>query len=400
VPPAAYGGVEAVVADLADALVERGHAVSLIGAGRPGTKATFVPVWDQTMPERLGEPFPEIVHAAVTRRAVERLAEEGGLDVVHDHTMGGPLNAAAYAALGLPTVVTMHGPVDDDLYRYYRTLGEDVHMVAISGRQRQLAPDLNWAGTVHNALRADTWPFRPEKEAYALFLGRFHPNKAPHLALEAAHTAGLPLILAGKCAEPVERAYFEREVRPRLTDADQVYGVADAAAKRELLANARCLLFPVQWEEPFGMVMIEAMACGTPVVALRGGAVPEVVLDGVTGFILDDPADLPAAIARVAEIDPVACRDRVEREFSATRLAAGYEAAYRTALAGRLVGDPLAELRTELDSFEVDIDWAYAAGRRDGALGATTTSTLATPPDPGRGGLAVAGGGSPTAGIP
>jgi glycosyltransferase involved in cell wall biosynthesis len=389
VPPAAYGGVEAVVADLADALVERGHAVSLIGAGRAGTKAAFVPVWDRTMPERLGEPFPEIIHAAVCRRAVERLAEEDGLDVVHDNTMGGPLNAPAYAALGLPTVVTMHGPVDDDLYRYYRTLGEDVHMVAISGRQRELAPDLNWAGTVHNALRVQTWPFRPDKDGYALFLGRFHPNKAPHLALEAAHAAGLPLVLAGKCAEPVERAYFEREVRPRLTEADQVYGVADAAGKRRLLAHARCLLFPVQWEEPFGMVMIEAMACGTPVVALRGGAVPEVVVDGVTGFIRDDPAELPDAIARVGRIDPRACRDRVEREFSATRLAAGYEAAYRVALAGRAVADPLAELRTELDSFEVDIDWAYRAGHRDGALGTASTGRFP----------AVAGG-TPPAGLP
>jgi glycosyltransferase involved in cell wall biosynthesis len=306
----------------------------------------------------------------------------------------------------------MHGPVDDDLYRYYRTLGDDVHMVAISGRQRQLAPDLNWAGTVHNALRVDTWPFQPDKGDYALFLGRFHPNKAPHLALEAAHAAGLPLVLAGKCAEPVERAYFEREVLPRLTDADQVYGVADAVAKRKLLAEARCLLFPVQWEEPFGMVMIEAMACGTPVVALRGGAVPEVVVDGVTGFIRDSPDELPAALARVHEIDPVACRARVERDFSATKLAAGYEAAYRVALArrpvdpdGDPVGDPLEELRTQLDDFEVDLDWAYEAGRRDAALGAPAGGRAidrlaATPTDPARGGLAVAGGTPPTGGIP
>ena len=332
VPPEAYGGVEAVVADLADALVERGHAVTLIGAGTPGTRATFLPVWDATMPERLGEPFPEIVHAAVTRRAVERLARTEGLDVVHDHTVPGPLNAPAYAALGLPTVVTMHGPVDADLHRYYRMLGGDVNMVAISDRQRQLAPELNWAGTVHNALRTESWPFQPDKDGYALFLGRFHPTKAPHLALEAAHQAGVPLILAGKCSEPVEQAYFEREVRPRLTDTDEVYGVADAIAKRKLLAGAGCLLFPVQWEEPFGMVMIEAMACGTPVVALRGGAVPEVVVDGVTGFVRDRPDELPAAMDRVGEIDPAACRARVEQHFSAEKLATGYEAAYRSAL--------------------------------------------------------------------
>jgi len=295
------------------------------------------------MPERLGEPFPEVVHAVVTRRAVQRLAAEEGLDVVHDHTLAGPLNAPAYAQLNLPTVVTMHGPVDDDLYRLYRELGDDIHLVAISDRQRQLAPDLNWAGRVHNAVRADSWPYRPDKGDYAAFLGRFHPHKAPHLAVEAAHAAGMPLVLAGKCAEPLEKEYFEREVRPRLTGSDRLFGVADAAAKRDLLAGARCLLFPVQWEEPFGMVMIEAMACGTPVVALRGGAVPEVVVHGVTGIICDDPVELPDALRAVDRIDPAACRRRVVEHFSTDILAAGYEAAYRVALA-RSNGPALAEV--------------------------------------------------------
>ncbi|HYN97532.1 MAG TPA: glycosyltransferase family 4 protein [Pilimelia sp.] len=370
VPPAAYGGVEAVVADLADALVERGHTVTLFGAGAAGTAAAFVPVWERTIPERLGEPFPELVNAAVSRRAVEVLAVTDGLDVVHDHTSSGPLNAPAYASLGLPTVVTMHGPVDDDMYRYYGSLGRDVDMVAISERQRALAPDLNWVGTVHNGLRLDAWPYRPEKGDYALFLGRFHPHKAPHLALDAAHEAGLPLVLAGKCAEPVEKEYFERAIRPRLTADDRVFGVADAAAKRELLAGARCLLFPVQWEEPFGMVMIEAMACGTPVVALRAGAVPEVVVDGVTGFILDDPAELAGALGRVGRLDPAACRQRVADHFSVAKLAAGYEAAYRLALAHRAnaAPSPLDLLSAELCTF--DMAWAYDSGRRDGALGA------------------------------
>ncbi|GGK00655.1 glycosyl transferase [Pilimelia anulata] len=353
VPPAAYGGVEAVVADLADALVARGHRVTLIGAGKPGTAADFLPVWDRTIPERLGEPFPELVHAAVSRRAVEHLALRGGLDVVHDNTTSGPLNAPAYAHLGLPTVVTVHGPVDGDLYRYYRALGTDIDLVAISDRQRAMARDLNWAGTVHNALTLETWPYREEKGDYALFLGRFHPTKAPHLAVEAAHAAGVRLILAGKCAEPPEQAYFRAEVEPRLRDTDEVFGVADATAKRELLAGARCLLFPIRWEEPFGMVMIEAMACGTPVVALRGGAVPEVLVHGETGFICDDPAELPAAMARVGEIDPAACRARVAAHFSAEKLALGYETAYRTALSRRqATATTLAALDTELDALD------------------------------------------------
>ncbi len=335
VPPAAYGGVEAVVADLADGLVDAGHQVYLIGAGRPGTGATFVPVWDRTVPERLGEPYPEVMHALCARRAVQRLAAEVGLDLVHEHTLSGPLNAPEYARLGLPTVLTVHGPVDSEMHRFYAELGPEVALVAISHRQRALAADLNWVGTVHNALRLETWPYRTAKDPYALFLGRFHPDKAPHLALDAAHAAGLPLVLAGKCAEPLEQQYFDREVRPRLTDTDRVFGVADATAKRDLLSRARCLLFPVQWEEPFGMVMIEAMACGTPVVALRAGAVPEVVEHGVTGLVCGTLEELPVALDEVTAIDPAACRAHVAARFTAQEMAHGYELAYRSVVTGQ-----------------------------------------------------------------
>jgi glycosyltransferase involved in cell wall biosynthesis len=332
IPPAAYGGVEAVVADLADALVDAGHHVTLIAAGRNGTKAEFVSVWDEIQADRLGDPFPEVAHAAAARHAVTRLARTTGLDVVHDHTLAGPLSAPYYESLGLPTVITAHGPVTGDLRMLYQALDREVHLVAISHRQRVLAPELNWVATVHNAVRVETFPFQPVKGEYALFLGRFHPDKAPHLALEAAHAAGVPLILAGKCAEPFEKAYFEREVRPRLTEDDHVFGMADAIEKRKLLAEARCLLFPIQWEEPFGMVMIEAMACGTPVVALRGGAVAEVVVNGVTGFVRDNPDQLPKAVHDAVRLDPVACRRHVAAHFSASHLGAGYVAAYRHAI--------------------------------------------------------------------
>jgi glycosyltransferase involved in cell wall biosynthesis len=375
VPPKAYGGVESVVADLTEALSRRGHEVTLIGAGRPAMPGRFVPVWPETIPERLGEPFPEVVHAALARRAVQRLVAGPGVDVVHDHTLAGPLNAPAYASLGLPTVVTVHGPVNEDLGTLYRALADDVHLVAISERQRQLAPELNWAARVHNAIRVDSFPFRRDKQEYALFLGRFHPDKAPHLALEAAHAVGLPMVLAGKCAEPIEKQYFDREVRPRLTEGDQVYGVADAVAKRTLLSEARCLLFPVQWEEPFGMVMIEAMACGTPVVALRGGAVPEVVVDGVTGYICDKPEELPGALRALDRIDADACRRRVEDHFDVDGLGAGYEAAYRTVLARALAADPLDVLRREYGGLDVALDRRFGRDHRRPARGGRTPRT-------------------------
>jgi glycosyltransferase involved in cell wall biosynthesis len=332
IPPNGYGGVEAVVADLADTLVARGHHVTVLGAGEARTAAQFIPVWERTVGDRLGEPYPEVMHALKVRRVVAEIVAADGVDIVHDHTFAGPLNAPVYQALGAATVVTVHGPIDHDLYPYYRALGDDVGLVAISNRQCELAPDLNWVGRVYNALRITEWPFRAEKGDYALFLGRYAPYKGAHLAVQAAHEAGIRLVLAGKCSEPAEKAYFEECVRPLLTDNDHVFGEADAVSKRKLLAEARCLLFPVQWEEPFGIVMIEAMACGTPVVALRGGAVSEVVVDGVTGFVCDRTADLPAAIDQTHTIDPLACREHVAANFDVARLGCGYERIYRDIL--------------------------------------------------------------------
>lgn len=335
VPPGSYGGIEAVVADLADALVAAGHTVTLLAAGLPGTAADFLPLWPAPIPERLGQALPEIAHALKARRAIEQLADRAagcGVDLVHDHTLAGPINAAAYRELGLPTVATVHNFVDANLREFYREVGVDVGLVAISDRQRQLSSDLNWVGRVHNAIRPTDWPFRVSKDDYALFLSRFNPDKGPHLAIQAAHAAGVPLVLAGKCVEPVEIAAFRERVLPALGRTDYVFGQADSVSKRELLAGARCLLLPLQWEEPFGMVMIEAMACGTPVVALNRGAVREIVVDGVTGFICDDPADLPAAIARAQDLDPAACRHHVEQNFNSAKMVSGYEQIYRQAL--------------------------------------------------------------------
>jgi glycosyltransferase involved in cell wall biosynthesis len=330
VPPTAYGGVEAVVADLVDALIDRDHQVTLIGAGRHRTRAQrFLATYQQPPAEQLGEPLPEVVHAA----QVAQLLEDLDADVVHDHTLACPLSARGRA---VPTVITVHGPATGEYGTYYGALGSTVNMVAISDAQRAKAPGLPWAATVHNAIRVDTFPFRAEKDEFALFLGRFHPDKAPHLAIEAAREARLPIVLAGKCTEPAERAYFSSQVEPRLGPDTTMFGVADAAAKRDLLARAACLVFPICWDEPFGLVMIEAMACGTPVVALRRGAAPELILPGQTGVIVDHPGELAGAIHQARRLDPWICRKHVQQNFTTDLMAAAYEAVYRRAIAARV----------------------------------------------------------------
>lgn len=335
VPPDAYGGVEAVVADLADGLVAAGHQVTLLGAGRSNTSARFIPLWDSAIPDKMGQAVPELTHAVKARRAIRRLLAEG-LDIVHDHTSAGPLNAAGYRELGVPSVVTVHGVVGGLMADYYRDLGNDVGLVSISDRQRGLTPDLNWIGRVHNGLRVEDWPLRIRKDDYALFLGRFSPDKGPDLALEAAHAAGVPLVLAGKCVEALEIAGFRDRVLPLMRSSDYLFGQADSVAKRRLLAGARCLVLPLRWEEPFGMVMIEAMACGTPVVALNRGAAAEIIVDGVTGFLCDEPSELAEGIQRASGLDPGACRRHVEVNFNNTRMARGYERMYRNVLTAHL----------------------------------------------------------------
>ena len=323
IPPEGYGGVESVVAGLVDGLVDRGHRVTLLATGEHATRAQrFIRTWDEPPTDQLGEALPEVVNAA---RVADLIGAGTDYDVVHEHTLAGPLLARGRRA---PTLVTVHGPMNE-LGDVYRPLGADVSLVAISENQRSSAADLNWVGTVHNAIDVSSFPFRDHKDDYVLFLGRFHETKGPHLAIDAARAAGVRILLAGKCAEPPEQEFFDAEIAPRLGP-DAVYvGDADSTEKRRLLAGARCLVFPILWDEPFGMVMVEAMACGTPVVAFPNGSVPEVVVDGSTGIIVEREADLAAAIDRASALDPADCRRDVEKRFSIEAMTAGYEEAYR-----------------------------------------------------------------------
>jgi glycosyltransferase involved in cell wall biosynthesis len=322
VPPEAYGGIEEVVADLTRTLIARGHEVTLVGAGQDGTPARFLRTYDEPPSDQLGQPLPEVVHAA----AAAQLLADLDVDVIHDHTLAGPLTAVGR---DVPTVATAHGPVDGEMGDYYRQLGDAVSLVAISAAQRAMASDLNWVGTVYNGVNVESFPFQEEKEDWILFVGRFNPDKGAHLAIDAARAARRPIVLAGKVNEPAEQEYFEQAIRPHLGSEVTYVGEVDAAGKRELYANAACLVFPVCWPEPFGMVMIEAMACGTPVVALNNGSVPEVICDGTTGIICATSDELPAAIGKAGRLRPADCRAHVTEHFDLSIVAAGYENVYR-----------------------------------------------------------------------
>jgi glycosyltransferase involved in cell wall biosynthesis len=326
IPPTGYGGIESVVALLADGLVDRGHDVTLIAAGEPGTKATTLQTFEDPQGHRLGRPEPELLHAA----RVAGLLGDLSPDVVHDHSAVGPAFARDRS---WPTVVTSHGPATGDWGEYLAAAGPEMYLVAISQAQVDMAPRLPWRRVVHNALDVSGISCQQDKGDHLVWLGRMSPDKAAHVAIDLARQAGRRILLAGKVTEPDEKDYFEREVRPRLGDDAEFVDEVAGDEKYAFLGGAAGFLFPLEWEEPFGMVLLEAMACGTAVLSLARGAVPEVVVDGETGFVRREAADLVPLVDRLGEIEPSACRAHVEENFGPERMVDGYEEAYRDCLA-------------------------------------------------------------------
>lgn len=329
VPPQGYGGTELVVAHLADGLAGRGHDVTLFASGGSRTKAKLVTYYEEP-PGTISivtNPLAELPHI------LQAYSHAGEFELIHDHTS--PLGPSIGAHLDSPPVVhTLHGPpFAPDAKPVYEQIGRRLHIVAISEYQRLGFPELNYAGVVYNGIALDDYPFRPDKEDYLLFLGRMSPQKGVHLAVEAANRLGRRLVIATKIAEPVEKEYFDEKVKPLLTDDVEIVGELSVADKANLYGRAACTLMPIQWPEPFGLVMTESMACGTPVVAFRNGSVPEIVDDGVTGFIVEDLDAFVEAVARAGEIDAAACRAHVEARFSTKAMVDGYLSVYEKVLA-------------------------------------------------------------------
>jgi glycosyltransferase involved in cell wall biosynthesis len=330
-PPDGYGGLEQVCAGLSNSLVAQGHDVTVIGAGkRSGTTARFISTMPQTQHLRLGEGLPEMLHVA----RANRLIAQGDFDVVHDHTSAGLLTAATRPS---PTVATVHNSPAGETGDLLASLGGQVSLVAISSAQRRLRPNLPWSATVHNGLMdesprlAGPPPVRPGARP-VLWLARFSPDKGPDLAIHACRAAGLPLVLAGKCTEPGERRYLREVIAPMLGPDTELVLNADRRRCQALVRGARCLIMSIRWQEPFGLVMVEAMAQGVPVVALDRGAVREIVRPGVTGFVCSEPDELPDALRGATSISPLACTAHVRRHFSADLMARRYTQVYLQAM--------------------------------------------------------------------
>ena len=329
VPPRGYGGIEWVVSLLADGLAERGHDVTLFATGDSTTRATLRFAFERAPgPEAINSPWHDAAHAVVAFREPERF------DLFHIHTPWASM--AAGVASGRPVVHTLHGAFIDEMRDLCSRVTDRVWFVAISEAQRRHMPDLRYGGVVYNGVDLEAYPFREVKEDFLLFLGRCGPEKGVLRAVHAAREAGMSLVLALKMAHPEEVEHWEREVKPELPPGTEVLMELTPDLKADLLGRARAVLFPIDWDEPFGLVMVEAMACGTPVIATHRGSVPEVVADGETGFVVsveDYPREAAAALERTSDIDPSACRTRVEKLFSKEAMVGGYERVFERVLA-------------------------------------------------------------------
>jgi glycosyltransferase involved in cell wall biosynthesis len=331
VPPRAYGGTERVVHYLTEALVRMGHEVTLFASGDSHTSARLVPVVDRALRLNPARPDPVIWHTLMVDRVRELCAS---FDVIHFHIDTVHLPVAVQCRT--PSLSTLHGRLDlPDLKPLYRRFRQHP-LVSISQNQRTPLPGANWLDTVYHGLPLHLYGFHPQPQDYFAFVGRISPEKRCDRAIEIAIACDTPIRIAAK-VDSADRAYFDRTIEP-LLDHPLVTFVGEIGdeAKDAFIGNARALLTPIDWPEPFGLVIVEALACGTPVIAYGHGSVPELLEDGVTGFIVHDQQQAIAAAREVGRIRRRACRDTFERRFCAPVMAGQYVALYRNLAEARV----------------------------------------------------------------
>ncbi len=326
VPPKLYGGTERVVYSLTEELVAMGHDVTLFASGDSVTSAVLAPMRDQAL--RLDPTVKDWV--AIYNRFVELVyRRKDEFDVLHFHIDYFPLSL--FSRQKVPFLTTLHGRLDlPEFVETYRAFAQAPY-ISISDSQRDPIPDLNWVGTVHHGMPARLLTPQPVKQEYAAFLGRISPEKGVDRAIRIAAKAGMPLKIAAK-VDNADKAYYDAEIKPLLRDYPNVefVGEINDMQKPAFLSGAHALIFPINWPEPFGLVMIEAMACGTPVVALNCGSVPEVIDEGVTGFIVNTIDEAVAAMGRIHTLDRAAVRATFDQRFTARRMAERYVDVYET----------------------------------------------------------------------
>lgn len=326
VPPRRYGGTERVIYNLTEALVQRGHEVTLYASGDSSTSARLIPFTERAF--NFDPAVNPIPHYLAELTEVYRHADD--YDIIHSHLDHLTLPFAVHA--DTPTVITLHGPLSiPDEQRILRTYA-DLSYISISNSQRRPLPELHWAATIHHGVDVASFPYSAEPGGYLAFVGRISPEKDPVSAIEIARMAGVPLKIAAK-VDPVDRTYFKECVKPLLDDPlVEFLGPLNERRKRELMRGALGLLAPIDWHEPFGMVYIEALACGTPVLSRPKGSAPEVLRDGQTGFVRDSNEELAAAVRELPSLSRAHCRRYCAERFDRQRMARDYERIYRRLL--------------------------------------------------------------------
>ena len=332
VPPVGYGGIELMAYNLACELQLRGHQVALIGQqGSKGPFETFA-VAPESWSSQLGTLDQQARECLFLYRAYH-LVRRMAFDVIHDHSGLPGILVGATSGLDTPVVATLHGSLTEAEGDFLAAVDGDVHLVAISHSQQEQVAGVKWRRVVYNAVDPSEYrPVRPEeKEDYLMQLARISPSKGQHLAIEVAKRVGTRLVLAGK-VDPDSEEYFEKEIKPHIGDLVTWHENVVGVEKARLLAKARAMIFPIQWEEPFGIAMVEAMVSGTPVIAMARGAASEVVEPGITGWLADDIDGLVEAYGRIGEIDLNLCVKRATERFGPQQMADGYQSVYERAI--------------------------------------------------------------------